>query len=270
MTAETAATAIAPAIAPAIAIDDLVVRYSGRPRPAVDGVSLQVARGRTLGVLGESGCGKSSLAQAIVGLVRPTSGEIRVNGTPLAGRQRWWRTAASPVQIIFQDPQGSFNPRRRVWQLIAEPMAIAGHKRPAQRDRAAVLLEQVGLSVDHLDRYPHEFSGGQRQRMAIARALASEADILVLDEPTSALDVSVQAQVLNLLVALQRARAMTFVFISHNVAVIRHMSDDVAVMRGGRLVEIGPATEVLERPREDYTRALIAAVPKLMTETRHV
>ena len=247
----------------AIAVDDLVIRYPGRKAAAVDGVSLRVARGRTLGILGESGCGKSTLAQAMVGLVKPASGRIAFDGVTLEPRRRFGRAAPAPAQMIFQDPQSSLNPRRRVWQIIAEPLAIAGEDTRAQRLRAADLGAEVGLSPEHLDRFPHAFSGGQRQRIAIARALATDARILILDEPTSALDVSVQAQVLNLLLRLQRARGMTCVFISHNVSVIRHMSDEIAVMQAGRIVEAGPADDVLERPGHPYTRALIAAVPRL-------
>ena len=182
---------------------------------------------------------------------------------------RWAADTESGAPLVFQDPKSSFNPRRRVWKLICEPLAIRGGlDARGLRDRAAELAAQVGISADQLDRYPHEFSGGQRQRMAIARALATEPSVLILDEPTSALDVSIQAQVLNLLLRLQRERRMTYVFISHDVAVIRHMSDDVAVMRAGAVVEAGPASQVLDSPRHLYTRELIASVPELVVEGR--
>lgn len=249
----------------AIEVESLVVRYRGRVAPAVDDVSFRVPRGRTVGIVGESGCGKTTLAQALVGLVKPSAGHIRYHGEALTARSRWRRGPPAPAQIIFQDPQSSLNPRRRVWQIIAEPLAIAGTAVSAQRERAQILAAEVGLGAEHLERFPHEFSGGQRQRIAIARALATDSAILILDEPTSALDVSVQAQVLNLLLRLQRERQMTCVFISHNISVIRHMSDEVVVMHAGRVVEAGLAADVLDRPQHCYTRSLIAAVPRLVS-----
>lgn len=249
----------------AIRISGLSVHYPGRSKPVLDGVDLSVPAGRTLGILGESGSGKSTLAQALVGLLRPSGGHIDYGGRPLVppGRWSWRRRPAPPAQIVFQDPQGALNPRLRAWELVAEPLAIAGVGKVERRRRAGDLLEQVGLSSAHLDRFAHEFSGGQRQRLAIARALAADPSILILDEPTSALDVSVQAQVLNLLLRLQASHGLTYVFISHNISVIRHMCDHVAVMCGGRLVEQGAAADLLSAPTHPYTRALIAAAPTL-------
>jgi peptide/nickel transport system ATP-binding protein len=246
---------------PALEVRGLSVTYRGAARPALDAVDLSVAPGQTLGVIGESGSGKSTLALALVGLVTPSTGQILYDGQPLQIR------GPRPAQIVFQDPQGSFNPRRRAWQLIAEPLAIRGGlDRRALRDAAAALAQEVGVSEAQLDRWPHEFSGGQRQRLAIARAIATDPKVLILDEPTSALDVSIQAQVLNLLVRLQRERAITYVFISHDVAVVRHLADTVAVMHRGKVVEAGEALQVLEAPAHPYTRVLIAAVPRFRHE----
>jgi peptide/nickel transport system ATP-binding protein len=254
----------------AVEVEGLEVRYRGRATPVLSGVDLSIGAGRTLGVVGESGCGKSTLALALVGLARPSAGAVRFMGETLTPPSRWaGRRAPAPAQIVFQDPQSSFNPRRRAWRLITEPLAIRGGlDARTLRERAAALAAQVGVSPDQLDRYPHEFSGGQRQRLAIARALATEPPVLILDEPTSALDVSIQAQILNLLLGLQRERAMTYVFISHDIAVIRHMSDEVAVMQGGRIVEAGPTASVLDAPRHAHTRELIEAAPKLPHPSR--
>ncbi|MDE3123632.1 MAG: ABC transporter ATP-binding protein [Paracoccaceae bacterium] len=224
---------------------------------ALNGVSIAVARGRTLGILGESGCGKSTLAQVLTGLLPPSSG--RVTGDR-DGR----------ISIVLQDPNSSLDPRMPVWRIVTEPVFLhAPTRREALRAMAADLLESVGLRPDHVDRYPHEFSGGQRQRIAIARALSSKADIIILDEPTSALDVSVQAQILNLLLALQAERGLAFVLISHNVAVIRHFCDEVAVMYLGQIVEQGSVDTVFADPAHPYTRTLLDAVPRIGTGRAH-
>ncbi|MEW2255396.1 ABC transporter ATP-binding protein [Streptomyces sp. NPDC047869] len=224
---------------------------------AVDDVSLTVRRGETLGVVGESGSGKTTLGRMLVGLLEPTAGGIRHAGRP--------HTGVDPaVQMVFQDPVSSLNPRRGVGESIADPLRARG-ERDERRIRARVgeLLERVGLEAAHYDRYPHEFSGGQRQRVGIARALAADPRVIVLDEPVSALDVTTQAQVVALLGELQRELGLALVFIAHDLAVVRQVSDRVAVMRRGRIVESGPVDEVYDAPREAYTKQLLAAVPAL-------
>jgi peptide/nickel transport system ATP-binding protein len=244
--------------------------WRGAPRGfvhALNGVDLDVRRGETLGIVGESGCGKSTLAQAVMRLVRPTSGAVTFDGQDI------WAAASGALaklrrrfQVVFQDPQASLDPRMTAGHAIAEPLRGSGLSATQRAKRAALLAAQVGLRADMLSRYPHEFSGGQRQRIAIARALALQPDLLVLDEPTSALDVSVQAQIMNLLLDLQARLGLTYLFISHNVATVRHIADRVAVMYLGQVVEIGDAGDVLERPAHPYTRALLAAVPRLDSE----
>ena len=218
---------------------------------ALNGMDLRIHRGETLGVVGESGCGKSTLAQLLMGMLKPSTGACqRAN-------------AAGGMQMVFQDPLSSLDPRLPVWRTITEPVWI--QQRRSERERrqlAETLAQQVGIRAEYLDRLPHAFSGGQRQRIAIARALSSDPDIIVLDEPTSALDISVQAQILNLLVALQQQRNLTYVLISHNVSVVRHMSDRVAVMYLGQIVELGPADQVLGKPRHPYTQLLLDSVPR--------
>jgi ABC-type glutathione transport system ATPase component len=233
----------------------------------VSNVSLTIAHGETLGLVGESGSGKSTLARMILGLVPPTSGHIRVAGVEVGGdRTQGLRRQMQPV---FQDPSAALNPRMRVLDIVTEPLVIhrkeAGidTRRPALRTKARDLIASVGLDESALGRYPHEFSGGQRQRINIARALALKPQFVVLDEPVSALDVSVGAQVINLLRALQREHGLTYLFISHSMPLVRYLSTRIAVMERGRLVETGEAEELCARPRESYTRQLLAATPEL-------
>lgn len=232
---------------------------------AVDGVSLTLRKGETLGIVGESGCGKSTLASLILRLEKPTNGEILLDGIDIAQlSEDQLRPLRSRIQIVFQDPYSSLNPRFTVRQIVAEPMRVMGKWTTRDIDEKAVkLLELVGLSKEHLQRYPHEFSGGQRQRLAIARALTTDPEILILDEPTSALDVSVQAQVLNLLQQLQRDLGLSYIFISHNLSVVKYVSDRVAVMYFGKIVELGAAEDVMLQPLHPYTKELIEAVPAI-------
>jgi peptide/nickel transport system ATP-binding protein len=234
---------------------------------AVDGVTFEIARGETFALVGESGCGKSTVARLVVGLYEPSSGSIEIDGTDIASLKT--RKAQAPVrrrvQMVFQDPYASLNPRWRVKDIIAEPIRTHSLIRGEAAIRARVdeLLRQVSLTPADGDKYPHAFSGGQRQRISIARALASEPEFLVLDEPTSALDVSVQAQILNLMKDLQRRLGLTYLFISHNLAVIYHVSDKVGVMYLGRLVEVAAKADLFARPQHPYTRLLLDTVPDL-------
>ena len=230
---------------------------------AVDGVSFDLYAGQTLGLVGESGSGKSTTAHAILQLVRPTSGSVRFDGVELTElRGERLRRMRREMQIVFQDPYSSLNPRMTVGKIVAEPLRTHGiGDRRTRRDAVARLLELVGFDPAYTNRYPHEFSGGQRQRIGIARALALNPQLIICDEPVSALDVSIQAQILNLLKDLQRDLGLSYLFIAHDLAVVRGMSDAIAVMRNGRIVEQGPAEEIYTRPRSDYTRGLLAAVP---------
>jgi oligopeptide/dipeptide ABC transporter ATP-binding protein len=229
---------------------------------AVEDVSLTVNRGETLGIVGESGCGKSTTARLMVRLLEPTAGKIIFDGHDISKMsQRQLRPLRQQMQIIFQDPYSSLNPRKSVGQIIAEPFAIHGTRKNV-KPRVQELLARVGLSPEHFNRYPHEFSGGQRQRIGVARALALQPKLIVCDEPVSALDVSVQAQILNLLKDLQKEFGLTYVFISHDLSVIRQVSDRIAVMYLGRVVETGASEELYESPRHPYTGALLSAVPR--------
>ena len=251
-------------------IRDFLGRVEGQVR-ALDGVTLTLPEGRTLGVVGESGCGKTTLARTLLGLEAPTAGSVELGpalADGLAGdrleelRLSDLRRLRRRIGVVFQDPLGALNPRMLVKDLVTEPLVIHGQT-GGLRDRARELLELVGLNPDHLYRFPHQFSGGQRQRIVIARALALEPRLLVLDEPTSALDVSVQAQILNLLQQLQRDLGLSFLFISHDLAVVKHMCDRVAVMYLGRVVEEAPAAQLFAQPRHPYSQALVSATPEL-------
>jgi len=230
---------------------------------AVDGVTLNLGRGEVLGLVGESGCGKSTLARTILQLVPTTGGAVVLSGknltTATAGEIK---AARRDLQMVFQDPYASLNPRMNVFAALAEPLLVH-HVCPRKEvpARVAELMKQVGLDPRFMQKYPHEFSGGQRQRIAIARALALQPKVIIADEPVSALDVSIQAQILNLLAQLVRDMNLSLIFIAHDLSVVKHISDRIAVMYLGKIVELGPATEVIERPRHPYTRALVSAIP---------
>jgi oligopeptide transport system ATP-binding protein len=248
-------------------VEDLDVHY-GRPGApgsvkAVDGVSLRVERGRTLGLVGESGCGKSTTGYAILQLVRPTAGRVLFHGTDLCGLdKRSLRRLRRKLQIIFQDAHASLNPRMPIGDLVGEALDIHGLCRGAERARRIrELLDMVGLAGHLIERYPHELSGGQAQRVAICRALAVEPELIVCDEPVSALDVSIQAQIVNLLQDLQQQLGLAYIFISHDLSVVRHVSDDIAVMYLGRIVELAGKQEIYTAPAHPYTRSLMSAVP---------
>jgi peptide/nickel transport system ATP-binding protein len=257
--------------APLLEVRDLTRDYVLRSRDglareklrAVDGVSFSIPRGSVLGIVGESGCGKSTLARIVMALDRPTAGDVLLEGTPLFQlAPSDLRRRRRDFQMVFQDPYGSLDPRHSVGRIVAEPLHLVG-RTPADRERVAATLESVGLKADDAKRYPHEFSGGQRQRIAIARALITGPKLLVADEAVSALDLSVQAQILRLLMELQQRNGLTMLFISHNLGVIEEIADRVGVMYAGKLVEFGPAADVLHRPSHDYTKRLLDAEPTL-------
>ncbi|AWN37991.1 ABC transporter ATP-binding protein [Methylobacterium radiodurans] len=248
-------------------LNRVIERAPRQTLKAVDGVGFTIARGETFALVGESGSGKSTVARMVVGLLPPSGGEVRIADISMTDprQEAARRRLRARIQMIFQDPYASMNPRWRVGAIVAEPIRAFGliQGEAAIRARVGELLRLVGLHPDDARKYPHEFSGGQRQRVAIARALASQAEFLVGDEPTSALDVSVQAQILNLMRDLQDRLGLTYLFISHNLAVVRHMATRIGVMYLGRLVEVGDKAAIFERPRHPYTRMLLDAVPDL-------
>jgi peptide/nickel transport system ATP-binding protein len=266
---------LAPSTAPLLEVSDLTVEFSrGRGRPplkAVDSVSLSVSPGETLGLVGESGSGKTTLALAILGLAPIAAGDIRFAGRDLAAMSRRARSALSQdLQVVFQDPYSSLNPARTIGQSLAEPLDVEGRSGKAEkRQRIAAILEKVGLPADAAARYPVAFSGGQRQRIAIARALIVSPKLVICDEAVSALDLSIQAQILNLLADLQRDLGVAYIFVSHDLAVVRHLASRVVVLYRGQVMEAGAVDAVCERPSHPYTQALLAAAPTPDPTQRH-
>ncbi len=236
---------------------------SGSKVHALDGVTFTLEHNSTLGIVGESGCGKTTLARTVLLLSRPTAGKITFEGTDITDMRYGELAKLRPnMQMVFQDPFSSLDPRMRAKQIVAEPLKIVTKNKGEVDERVRTVFEQVGLNPEQLSRFPNEFSGGQRQRIAVARALSTKPRLVILDEPTSALDASTQAQILNLLRNLQREYEVSYLFISHNVTVVRYMSDRIAVMYLGKIVEMGPAVDITRRPRHPYTSALISSVPK--------
>jgi oligopeptide transport system ATP-binding protein len=271
--AQPASAGTSPATRPLLEVKDLkmyfpvtagsIIQRKVADVKAVDDVSFHVNRGETLGLVGESGCGKSTTGRAVLQLYRPTAGSVNFDGTELTGlRGGNLRAFRRRMQMIFQDPYSSLNPRMNVQSIVSEPMTIHGlHKGSERQDRVSYILNAVGLNPYFAKRYPHEFSGGQRQRIGIARALAVEPDFIVCDEPVSALDVSIQAQIINLLEDLQEEFNLTYLFIAHDLAVVRHISDRVAVMYLGHFMELADSNELYENPLHPYTKALLSAIP---------
>ncbi|MBI1920822.1 MAG: ATP-binding cassette domain-containing protein [Geobacter sp.] len=261
---------------PLIEIINLRRSFTAHPAPfapktvvrAVDGINLALHAGETLGLVGESGCGKSTTGKLMLGLLEPTDGDVRYRGKSLSTMDRREHAKLrAEVRMIFQDPFSSLNPRMKVGDIVAEPLIIQGMKQRSARGMALELLNRVGLASDHVHRYPHEFSGGQRQRIGIARAIAGSPRVIVADEPVSALDLSIQAQILNLLQELKREFSLSFVFISHDLSVVRHMSDRIAIMYLGKIAEIGSRSEVFSQCQHPYTEALLSAVPRVEFDT---
>ncbi|MBB4895566.1 peptide/nickel transport system ATP-binding protein [Streptomyces olivoverticillatus] len=252
---------------PLLSVRDVTMTFPGRrgrsaPVRAVDGVSFHVAAGETLGLVGESGCGKSTTGRMIVRLLEPTAGSVTYDGRDISHlRQRELKPLRRELQMVFQDPHSSLNPRQTVARIIADPLLVQGSSAAEARKRAVELMELVGLIPEHIDRYPHEFSGGQAQRIGIARSLATGPRLIVADEPVSALDVSVQAQIVNLMERLQRELGLAYLFIAHDLSVVKRVCDRVAVMYLGRIVEVGDKGTVYGSPAHPYTRALLSAVP---------
>ncbi|MGA5194325.1 ABC transporter ATP-binding protein [Streptomyces exfoliatus] len=253
--------------APLLSVRDLTMTFPGRrarsaPVRAVDGIGFDVAAGETLGLVGESGCGKSTTGRMIVRLLEPTAGSVSYDGRDISHlSQRALKPLRRDLQMVFQDPHSSLNPRQTVARIISDPLMVQGSSASEARGRAAELMDLVGLIPEHIDRYPHEFSGGQAQRIGIARALATGPRLVVADEPVSALDVSVQAQIVNLMERLQRELGLAYLFIAHDLSVVKRVCDRVAVMYLGRIVEIGVKERVYAAPAHPYTRALLSAVP---------
>ncbi|MGW5847792.1 ABC transporter ATP-binding protein [Streptomyces sp. NPDC055254] len=256
---------------PLLSVRDLTMTFPGKrsatgrrgaPVRAVDGVSFDLEAGRTLGLVGESGCGKSTTGRMLVRLLEPTSGRVAFDGTDITRLSRGaLRPLRRNIQMIFQDPHSSLNPRQTVARIISDPLLVQGWGARDARRRAAELMELVGLIPEHIDRYPHEFSGGQAQRIGIARSLATSPRLIIADEPVSALDVSVQAQIVNLMERLRAELGLSYVFIAHDLSVVKRVSDRVAVMYLGRIVEIGDKNALYSSPQHPYTRALLSAVP---------
>lgn len=239
------------------------------PVKAVDGVSFSILKGKTLGLVGESGCGKSTTARLIMRILKPTAGIIELDGHDISHMSmRRLKTLRPLFQMVAQDPFSSLNPRMRVESILEEPLVIGGHRSSYRKEKVLQVLDRVGLTAQHAQRFPHEFSGGQRQRIAIARALVLDPKLLICDEPVSALDVSVQAQIINLMQDLQQDAGLTYLFVSHDLSVVKHIADHVAVMYLGRLVELGPKRQMFSAPRHPYTQALLSAIPRIIVGSK--
>ena len=257
---------VSPGFFDCLKIRDGRLKYQKSIVHAVNGVSFHIGRGEVFGLVGESGCGKSTIAKTIIKLYEPTGGQIKIGGEDVtAYGYKKMIPVRKTIQMIFQDPYASLNPRLKVLDIVTEPMALnrAATGKAVMREKALMLLHRVGLGPEHLNRYPHQFSGGQRQRIGIARALSVEPELIIADEPVSALDVSIQAQILNLMMGLKDEFGFSYLFITHDLSVVRHISDRIGVMYLGFLVETGPSEEVFLHPRHPYTRALLSAAPSV-------